>query len=145
MGSSRPSFKYNSITKRWEVRGKSGTVKASFGDNSLTKVTQLEVGATGDNFTKMYKFVATLSAALTLGSGVVGVGTLQSATGSGVGCAELAVGDTVFGNPKTALGSVLITGFHVPTTNTLNVYCNPRIAAAGGSLAEIGFDVVAFR
>ena len=146
-GSSRPGLRYNSITQRWEVVGKGGQLLASFGDNNLTKLNQLEVGATGDTFTKAYKFVATLSAAVAIASGAaLGVGTLQSTTGSGVGCSELAIADFVMGNPKTALSSVVIAGFHVPTTNTLNVYVVPREGGQNaGSLAAIGFDCVAFR
>lgn len=150
MGSNRPSLKYNSINQRWEIIGKGGSVKASFSDDGTSTldtavVTDLQVGATGDTFTKMYKFVATLSAAVAVASGALGVGTLQSLTGSGVGCAELAVGDYVMGVPKTALASVIVGGFRVPTTNTLNVYLHTVGEDAGGSLAAIGFDVVAFR
>lgn len=146
MGSSRPGLKYNSITQRWEVIGKGGVVKASFGDSGLTKVTQLEVGATGKKVTKLYGFVATLVANTTIGSGVMGVGTLQSATGSGVGCSEIAIGDMIFGNPKVALTSVVIAGFYVPTTSTLVVNLTPRPEAGGGSLAAgSGFDIVSVR
>ena len=144
-GSSRPGLRYNSITQRWEVTGKGGAIKASFGDDDLTRLNQLEIGATGDTITKMYSFVATLSAAIAIGSGVLGVGTLQSLTGSGVGCAEIAIADKVFGNPKVALSSVLVAGFHVPTTNTLNVYLTPRPEAGAGSLAACGFDIVSIR
>ncbi len=143
--SSRPSLKYNSINNRWEIRGKGGDLKASFGDNSETELVKLQVGATGDTFSKVYGFVATMAAALDVGSGALGIATLQSLTGSGVGCAELAIGDFIMGVPKTALDSVVVTGFHIPTTNTLNAYVHTLGEDAGGSLAVIGFDIVSLR
>ena len=150
MGSSRPSLKYNSINKRWEVKGKGGQTIASFGDDGTAttitaETTSLEVGATGDAFTKMYKFVATLTAAVAIGSGAIGIGTLASLTGSGVGCSELAINDFVMGVPKVNLATVGIAGFRVPTTNTLNIYLHTLGEDAGGSLAACGFDIVAFR
>ena len=144
--SSRPGFSYNSLTQRWEVIGKGGVIKASFGDDGNIRIpTTLEVGDTADKISKIYKFVATLSAAVAVPSGAVGVGTLQSLTGSGVGCAELAVSDFVFGVPKVALSSVNLGGFHIPTTNTLNIYLTGAGVNGVGSLAIMGFDCFAIR
>lgn len=145
--SSRPSLKYNSINKRWEVRGKGGQLIASFGDDGNVKSPiTLEVGETGQKVSRIYGFVATLVNVLAVASGALGIGTLQSVTGSGVGCAELAVGDMVFGVPKIAPDSIVFGGFHIPTTNTLNVYAHTVGEDQGGSLAPgAGFDIVAIR
>jgi len=106
----------------------------------------MEVGSTGDYATKIYGFVATLTQAIAVASGALGIGTLQSATGSGVSCSELAIGDVVFGVPKVALSSVALAGFRVPTTSTLNVYVHTVGEDAGGSLAAgTGFNIVAMR
>ena len=142
----RPRIKYNPRSQQWELRGKGGAIKATFqddGDNQL--LGNLEVGLTSDKMSKLYGFVATLSAAVAVASGALGVGTLQSSTGSGVGCSELAVGDMVFGVPKVSLATVGLAGFRVPTTSTLNVYLHTIGEDAGGSLAACGFDMVAFR
>ena len=145
--SSRPSLKYNSINQRWEIRGKGGEVKASFGDDGNIKLPQtLEVGETGDKVSKIYGFVATLVDVLAVASGALGIGTLQSVTGSGVGCSELAIGDIVFGIPKVAPDSIVLGGFYVPTTSTLNVYAHTVGEDQGGSLAAgTAFDIIAIR
>lgn len=144
----RPRIKYNSLSNQWELRGKGGAIKATFqddGDNQL--LGNIEVGASGDKITKMFAFVATLAAAVAIGSGVVALGTLQSATGSGVGCADLAVGDMVFGQPKANLTTpnVNITGFNVPTTSTLNVFMQGAGVNGVGSLIATGFNIWAVR
>ncbi len=146
--SSKPSIKYDSRSNRWEIRGKGGALKAAFGDDGNVKVIEnLEVGETGDKITKLYAFVATLSAAVAVPSGAVGIGTLQSSTGSGVGCSELAIGDMVFGQPIADLTTpnVGISGFSIPTTNTLNVFLTSPAVNNVGSLIATGFNIVAFR
>ena len=124
--SSRPSWHYISSRNRWELRGKNGTLINTVPDNN---------SAMG----KMTTFVGTSAAIAAVGTGNVVTGTITNATG-------LAVGDIVFANPKSTLSSNIgIAGFHMPTTNTLNVYFQNALPATVASQAAVGWDVFAIR
>ena len=136
----KANWYYSARENRWRITGKGGSNVAQFTDGGQARLPSLVISDTGE-VTRLRGFVATLAAAISIASGnPIGVGTLQSATGSGVGCAGLNVGDMIFGSPKTVLSTAVIAGFHVPTTNTLNVYTSSR-DPNGGSLAVIGFDI----
>lgn len=97
----------------------------------------LDVGVTGDTVTHMYTFTGTSGALSTVASGVITTGTITGGTG-------LAAGDKVFGVPKTLLDTIQFSGFHVPTTNTLNINLLP-VGDTGGSLIATAWDIVAIR
>ena len=123
--SSRPSFQYSSVSNRWELRGKGGKLLQVFPDgnagNVLGKVTLNVVGSSA-------------------GVAAAGIGSIGVVVGTITNCTGLAVGDVVFGNPVSAMGVNAggFAGFHIPTTNTLNVYST-------GTLPAMGWDIIAFR
>ena len=140
---------WNASARRWEQKGLDGLVKAysdetGMGSNRITVGTQATIqraviGA-GSNLDYLLGFTGTSAAITSVTAAGVTVGTITNATG-------LAVADKVFGVPKsTGLSSanIGIGAFYVPTTNTLNVhFVNP--AAGAGSLAAVGWDIIAVR
>ena len=120
--SSRPNINYNAVSNRWEIMGKGGKLRMAVDDAQTPPV-------------DVHSFIGSSAALANTGS--LGIcGTITNATG-------LKVGDKVFANPKVALSSTFLAGFHIPTTNCLNFYAiNP---AGVGSLAAMGWDVFAVR
>lgn len=125
----RPNIFYKE--GKWHITAKGDVRVASFDGSGM------ELGETGDKISKMYTFTGTSAALSTVASGVITTGTITNATG-------LAIGDKVFGVPKTLFDTIQVVGMHIPTTNTLNVNLVP-VGDTGGSLIATAWDVVAIR
>jgi len=128
MGSTRPSIAYNSVTNRWEIKGKGGVLKLALDD-----------GSSGVPL-KMFSFVGSSPAIGSIGDQLGLVATIS-------GGKDLLVGDKVFCNPRPPLlaaGRMAFSHFQVPSNAILSfsVHC---IGTAGGSLSAMGWDVFAIR
>jgi len=105
---------------------------------TLATLQAANIGA-GDTLSKIGFLSGTLGGIAAVGTSAIAVGTVTGMTG-------LAVGDKVFGLPKSALaGNIGIAGFHVPTTNVLNAYVINPDPVTAGSLPSVGLDVLYIR
>ncbi len=123
----RPSFHYNSVANKWELRGKGGRLIQAFDDGAqgVPNKTMILVGS---------------SIATSIASMSTAVATIA------IDGNPLKRGDVVFGNPIIALtaSTVGIAGFVVPSDGLLLAYAiGPRGAA--GTLAVTGWDIFAMR
>lgn len=128
MGSSRPSFEYNSKANRWEIRGKGGTLKMAIDDSN--------VGVP----IKFISFVGSSAGIASIGLGQSILGTITSAD-------DLRRGDYVFGNMMfdTDTGNIVeVTNFHVPSNSLLNMRVH-AIGTGGGSLPASAWNIFAIR
>ena len=140
---------YNPVAQRWESKGRDELVKAHIGESglgandltigTLATIQNIIVGS-GSRQTFILGFTGTNAAITSIGTGAIAQGTITNATG-------IAVGDKVFGVPKAdrSAGHVGFAGFHVPTTNTLNVWVQNSKPDSAGSFPATGWDIITFR
>ncbi len=147
-----PSFHYNSVNQRWELRKKGGTIVASFKDNNLTTLTDL-VSTTGTITT-----LSTDSLAVKGGSSITYIG---KAVGSNAAIAAIPTGnvevgsiavtgvranDTVFASPRTAPpADITVSNFRVSGSNNVNFDAINPAPDAAGSYPSMGWDVFFIR
>ena len=145
-------FHWNPQSARFESKGRDGLIKAYVSESGLGAdnaavgstatirtgaIARLAVGG-GETLTKVHKFVGTSLALAAVGTGIIAVGTILGAV--------CAVGDSVFGVPKTdrSAGGIGIAGFRVPTTNVINILVQNSIQDSAGSYPGAGFDMTVF-
>lgn len=118
----QPGWAYNSRSNRWELRGKGGDLKLAIGD------------ATRNPILNTTSFMGT-SAAIDIGT----IGIFHTSVLGSIGNAKgLNFHDRVIGVPGTAFPAAAgITGFRVPTTDTLNVLIT-------GSIGVMDWYITAF-
>ena len=138
----KPTWFWNSEKNRWEFRTRDGYCASISQDGIDTSgniiALRARIGA-GGTISLIQKFSGTLTGITAVGSGATAVGTVTGMTG-------IAFGDSVFGNPKAALGgNIGIAGWHVPTTNTVNAYITNTKPDSAGSLAAVGVDILVLR
>lgn len=122
MGSSRPSFHYNSVTNRWELSGKGGVLKLAIPDANTA-------------ITSILAAVASNAAIAALGSYSSNVGSLL-VTGA-------RVGDTVIATPKTAPPTnVFVCNAMVSGSNNVNFRAVNVDIAVVASYPAMGWDVM---
>lgn len=124
----RPRIKYNSVSNRWEIRGKAGELKFAVDDGN--------VGVP----IRFISFVGTTPAVASMNFNVPIVATIS-------GASDLQRNDKVFGLPRNALAvgnAVGISHFHVPSNSLLHVTLH-AIGTAAGSLSAMGWDIFAIR
>ena len=124
--SSRPNFHYNSVTNRWELRGKGGKVLQAFSD------AQADLGVD-----RMFTRIGSPAALTAIGSITV-IGSIP-VTG-------VRTGDAITANPLTALpAGVFIGGIRVSGNDNVNFYAGNLNNAVTGSLPAMGWRVVVMR
>ena len=148
MGKPR-NWRWNANTQRWENVGRGDAVKAYVDDTylgadqfkagTLATIEAATIGS-GTQLDFILGFTGSSALLTAIGTGAIAVGTITNATG-------LAVGDKVFGTPKTnfAGGHVGPAGFFVPTANVLNVFLQNSKPDSAGSFPAVGWDIVAVR
>ena len=130
MGRPRDWF-WNSVTQKWELRGKSGVI-ARIGDAGIG------FGDRGNELSRVLFLTGTTPIA-NLGTGGQIVATITNMTG-------VAAGDFVWATPKAALvDKVSIDSVRVATTNLVNVVLGNINDAAVASQSPVGWDVFAVR
>jgi len=120
----QPNIHYNSVTARWEFRGRGGALRFTLDDTQPAGVGKI-YAAVGSNV------------AFDVGSYAVAVGSIPL-TG-------VAAGDMVWGTPKATFpANIGIVGFYVSGANNVNV---SAVNAAGiaGSYPAMGWDMFAIR
>ena len=128
MGSSRPSMVYNSVTNRWEIRGKGGDLKFAIDD------------ANSGPILKIFSFVGSSPAIGSIGWNLGLVATISGAT-------SLLRGDKVICDPRPPIlanNNMAFSHFQVPSNAVLSFLVH-AIGTVGGSLPATGWDVLAFR
>ncbi len=123
--SSRPSMVYNSVSARWEVRGRQGALKFTVPDTN-TAIGQI-------------LHIVGSSAALAMAA------TYGRIVGTIAGMTDVLRGDVVMATPRISVATYSLTGFAVPSNSLVNFYAHDTTGLATGTLPSLSWDVLVVR
>jgi hypothetical protein len=151
---SRANFFWDSKNRSWTFRGSNGNPAAYIYDGgfvfpektgtianvnvgTLATLNTTKIGG-GTTITKVAKHTGTIALA------AIGTSAIAVATVSGLGSANIAVGDLIFYTLKGAAtaASVFAGKAYIPTTNVVCIDVGNTLDTGGGSLPAVGVDIV---